>query len=41
MSLSLKMLSEFLICIHDQYQKSDWLEKGKLLDGFISACNYD
>jgi len=39
--MSLKMRREFLFSVRDQYQKSDWLEKGKLLDGFIAASGYD
>jgi len=39
-SMSLKMRREFLMSVRDQYQKSEWLDKGKILDGFIAASGY-
>jgi len=40
-SMSLRMRKEFLISLRDQYQQSDWLKKGKILDGFVVASGYN
>ncbi len=40
-SMNLQMRREFLISVREQYQQSDWLEKGKILDGFVAASGYD
>lgn len=40
-STRLQLRREFLISVRDQYQKSGWLEKGKILDGFVAASGYD
>jgi hypothetical protein len=40
-SMSLNTRREFLFSVRDQYQHSNWLDKGKILDGFITVSGYD
>ena len=40
-SMSVQMRKEFLISVRNQYQQSDWLGKGKILDGFVAASGYN
>ena len=40
-TMNLKTRREILVNIRDQYQKSDWSNKSKLLDGFVAASGYN
>ena len=40
-TMSLQSRREILNNIRIQYQESDWLKKGKILDGFVAASGYD
>jgi hypothetical protein len=40
-SMSLESRRELLINVRELYKKGNWLEKGKILDGFIAASGYD
>ena len=40
-TMSLQSRREILNNIRVQYQESDWLKKGKILDGFVAASGYD
>jgi hypothetical protein len=39
--MSLESRRELLVNVREQYKKGNWLEKGKILDGFIAASGYD
>ena len=40
-TMNLETRRHILINIRNQYQRSDWLLKNKLLDGFVAASGYD
>ena len=40
-SMNLQTRREFLKSVRTQYQESNWLAKGKILDGFIAASGYN
>ena len=40
-TMNLETRRHILINIRNQYQRSDWLVKNKLLDGFVAASGYD
>ena len=40
-SMCLSARRELLISVRQKYRKADWNEKGKILDGFVAATDYD
>ena len=39
--MSLKTRKELLASVRDSYLKASWVDKGKILDGFVAATDYD
>jgi|GEM_PF-2108385 len=40
-SMCLSARRELLISVRQKYHKAGWQEKGKILDGFVAATDYD
>lgn len=40
-SMCLSARRELLISVRQKYRKAGWEEKGKILDGFVAATDYD
>ncbi|WP_262966911.1 hypothetical protein [Methylobacter psychrophilus] len=40
-SMSLSARKELLASIRQRYCDSSWIDKGKILDGFVAATGYD
>lgn len=40
-SMSLSARKELLASVRQKYRDSSWMEKGKILDGFVAATGYD
>ena len=40
-SMSLSARKELLASVRQKYHDSSWMNKGKILDGFVAATGYD
>ncbi len=40
-SMSLSARKELLASVRQKYRDSSWIDKGKILDGFVAATGYD
>ena len=40
-SMSLSARKELLTSLRQKYRDSSWIDKGKILDGFVAATGYD